>query len=326
MLKSAVIAFCILVVGTGIAIAQDRRAAGDYPSRPIRFIVPYAPGGPTDIIARLLGHKLTERWGQQVVIDNRGGANGVIGAELAARAAPDGYTLFLGNAGVLTSNPALYARLPYDPRKDFSPVNLTVAAPLLLVAHPSLGVKTVPDLVALARARPGRLSFASGGAGGVAHLAGELLKVMTATNAVHVPYKGAGPALTGLLSGQVAFNFTSTVAAMPHVKAGKLYGVAVTTAKRSRSLPDIPSIAETIPGYEVRPWYGVLVPAGTPRRIIDRLNREIAGIVRSRDVEERLTVDGGEVVGESPEEFAKTITEEIAKWTRLVKEAGIKLD
>lgn len=317
---------CIIVAGTACAAGLDRQAVESYPSKPIRFIVPYAPGGPTDILARVLGRKLSERWGQQLIIDNRGGANGAIAAELAAKSVPDGYTLFLGNAGVLTTNPALYTKLPYDAEKDFAPVTLIAAAPLLLVVHPSLGIKTVPELVNLAHSRPGRLTFGSGGAGGVAHLAGELLNFMTGIKTVHVPYKGAAPAMTDLLGGQVDFTFTSTVAAIPNVKAGKLIGVAVTTRRRSLSLPNVPAIAESIPGYEVRPWYGVLVPAGTPRQIVDKLNQELAAVVRNQELVQRLAADGGEVVGESPEEFARTITREIAMWAKLAREAHLKLD
>ncbi len=317
---------CFLLIGLGNAGAQDRPGADSYPSKPIRFIVPYAPGGPTDILARVVGQKLSERWGQQVLVDNRAGANGIIGAEFASKAPPDGHTLFLGNTSILTINPALYAKLPYEPERDFAPVNLTVAAPLILVVHPSVGVKTISDLIKLARARPGQLTFASAGSAGVAHLSGELLKHMTGIDMLHVPYKGAGPAVTDAISGQVSMTFTSTVSVMPHVTAGRLRGVAVTTPKRSRSLPDIPAVAETVPGYDVSPWYGVLVPAGTPRPVVNKLHAEIGRIVAAQDVAQRLTSTGGDIVSASPEDFARTIKLERNKWSKLVKAAGIKLD
>ena len=249
------------------AMAQSERSADSYPSKPIRLIVPYAASGPTDLVARVLGQKLNERFGQQVVVDNRGGANGIIGMELAAKAPSDGYTLLLGGAGVLASNPAFYSKLPYDAQKDFAPISLMTAAPLLLVVTPTLGVKTVPELVKLARSQPDKLSFGSGGIGGVAHLAGELLNYMTGVKTVHIAYKGAGPALTDLLGERIAFTVTSTVSSMPFVKTGKLIGLGVTSAKRATSLPDIPAIGESIPGYEVRAWYGLLAPATQPRNL-----------------------------------------------------------
>lgn len=311
--------------GSSSLYAQNAAPAG-YPGKAVRLIVPYAPGGPTDTLSRIVGKKLSERWGQQVVIDNRGGANGLIAAEIAANAAPDGYTLFLGNAGVLGSNPALYAKLPYDPIRDYAPVAVMASAPLMLVAHPSLKAATVPQLVETARARPGQLTFASGGAGGVAHLAGELLNSMTGIQTTHIAYKGAAPAIVDLLAGQVSFNFTSTVTALPHVKAGKLIGIAVTTSKRAPALPDIPSIAESVPGYEVSPWYGIVVPARTPRAIIDRLSRHITDAVRDRDISQRVISEGGLPLGGTPQEFERLIRDDIAKWRKLARSANLKLD
>lgn len=248
---SAAVALIATTIGsagtTAAAASENIRAADAYPNKPIRFLVPYAPGGPTDILARLVGSKLSTLWNQQSLIDNRGGANGVIAAEMAAKSLPDGYTLFLGNAGVLTSNPALYSKLPYDAIKDFAPINLMAAAPFLLVATPSLGVQTVSDLVKLARDKPGQLTFGSGGVGGVAHLAGQLLNFMTGVRTIHVAYKGAAPAMADVLGGQIHFSFTSTVTAVPFVKAGKLVGLAVTTRKRAALLPAIPTIAESVP-------------------------------------------------------------------------------
>lgn len=316
----------LVALAAHAAPAQERGSAESYPAKPIRFIVPYAPGGPTDILARLIGQKLTERWGQQVLVDNRAGANGLIGAELAARSPGDGHTLFLGNTSILTINPSLYAKLPYDAEKDFAPVNLTVAAPLVLVVHPSMAVKSVAELVKLAKARPGQIAFASSGSAGVAHLSGELLKYLTKIDMVHIPYKGTAPAVTDVLSGQVSLTFSSAVSVMPHVKAGKLRGLGVTTPKRAPSLPELPSIAESVPGYDVSPWYGVLVPAGTPRGVVTKLHEEIARIVSARDVAQRLTGDGGSIVSAGPEEFAKVIRQERAKWAKVIKAANIKLD
>lgn len=300
--------------------------ADSYPTKPVRLIVPYAPGGPADILSRIVAKGLTERWKQQVVVDNRAGANGLIAAELAARAAPDGHTLFLGNSGVMTSNPALYARLPYDPVKDFAPVSLIAAAPLLLVAHPSLQVSTVAQLVSVARSRPGQLTFASGGAGGVAHLAGELLNSMTGIKTVHVAYKGAAPALADLLSGQVSFNYTSTVTALPHVRSGRIVGVAVTTAKRAPALPDIPAISESVPGYEVTAWYGILLPAAPQPALVERINKDLSAVLRDKTIEERVIADGGVIAAGPPESFRQLILTDIAKWKQLAKSAQLKLD
>ncbi len=314
----------LLILLPSCAWAQDRFEA--FPAKSVRLIVPYAAGGPNDIVARVLGQKLSERWKQQVIIDNRGGANGVIGAELAAKAPADGYTLFLGNAGVMASNPALYSKLPYHAEKDFAAVSLMVQAPLLLVTHPSFAIKTVADLVNQAKSRPGQLTFGSGGTGGVAHIAGELLNYLTGIKTVHIAYKGAAPAMTDLLGGQVAFTFTGPLAALPNIKAGKLTGVAVTTKKRAVALPDIPTVAETVPNYEVRAWYGIVVPARTPTPIIDKINRDIASAIQMPDVVQRFTSDGGEIASGTPASFAKLIREEIAMWTQVARQAHLSLD
>jgi len=314
-------------LGTALCIAAGAAGAQDaYPSKPIRLIIPYAAGGPTDIVGRVSAQKLSERLGQQLVVDNRGGANGIIGMELGAKAPADGYTLVLGGAGVLGSNPAFYAKLPYDAQKDFAPVILLAAAPLMLTVHPSLGVKTVADLIRVARSRPGQLTYGSGGMGGVSHLAGELLDFMTGVKTVHVAYKGAGPAMTDLLGGQILFTYQSTVSAMPHVKSGKLVGVAVTTPKRAKLLPDLPAISETIPGYEVSAWYGLVAPAKTPRPIITRLNQELNQIIQLPEVEQRFAAGGGEAAGGGPEVFEKLIAQEIVTWTKLAKATGLKLE
>lgn len=322
--------FLLFVIAAVCAAAQplyaQTRAPDTYPTKPVRLIVPYAPGGPADILSRLVAKGLSERWKQQIVVDNRAGANGVIAAELVARATPDGHTLFLGNSGVLTSNPALYAKLPYDAVRDYSPVSLIAAVPLLLVAHPSLGASTVPQLVNVARERPGQLIFASGGAGGVAHLAGELLNSMTGIKTIHVAYKGAAPAIADLLAGQVSFNFTSTVTALQHVKGGRLLGVAVTTAQRAASLPDVPTIAESVPGYEVTAWYGILLPAGARPALVARINQDITAVLKDKSLEARIIADGGSVAAGSPEAFSRLILNDIAKWQQLAKSANLKLD
>jgi tripartite-type tricarboxylate transporter receptor subunit TctC len=319
-------AVLLVAFATQYALAQDRSASDTYPTKPIRFIVPFPPAGPTDILARVLGQKLTERWGQPVLIDNRGGAAGIIGAELAARSPADGHTLFLGNTAILTILPSIHAKLPYDAEKDFAPVNFTLTAPLVLVVHPSTTATSVNDLVKLAKARPAQLAFASAGSSGIAHLSGELLKHLTKIDMTHVPYKGTAAAVIDLLSGQVSLTFSSAVSVMPHVKAGRLRGLGVTTPKRAPSLPDLPAIAESVPGYDVSPWYGVLVPAGTPRIIVERLHAEIARILSAPDVAQRLTGDGGTIVNVGPAEFANIIRQERDKWATLIKAARIKLE
>ena len=313
--------------GMMLALASATASAqSDYPNKPIKLIVPYAAGGPTDIVARTVGMKLTERIGQQLVIDNRGGANGIIGMELAAKAPADGYNLLLGGAGVLGTNPAFYAKLPYDAVKDYAPISLLTNSPLLLTINPSLGVKTFAEFIKLAKARPGELTFGSGGTGSVPHLSGELLGYMAGAKFLHTPYKGAAPAMNDLLGAQINFLFISTVASMPNIKAGKLVGLAVTWSKRAQVLPDLPAISETYPGYEARVWYGMLSPAKTPRPIIDRLNRELDQVIRNPEVVQRFAIDGSEPVGGPPEVFVKTIAQEIAIWTRLARETGLKIE
>lgn len=318
-------------IGFGLLAAALAAAAGNaigqsYPIKPIRFIVPYAPGGPTDLLARILGQKLTEAWGQPVVVENRAGANGNIGAEAVARSAADGYTLFLGNTSILTINPHLYKKLSYDATRDFAPVSLVVAAPLVLVVHPSLPAHNVRQLIALAKSRPGQMNFASAGSAGIAHLAGELFKSMAGVDLVHIPYKGAGPAMIDVMGGQVALTFTSTVSTLQHVKAGKLRGLGVTSRKRSPMLPDIPAIAETVAGYEVNPWYGVLVPARTPAEIVGRLSAEISRIGKLPDVRDRLTADGGEVIAGTPAQFSEVIKSDFDKWAKVTRASGVRLD
>src|SRR4051812_13612849 len=299
-------------------------AVESYPTKAIRFIVPFPPGGGNDTMARAFGQKMTEDFGQQVVIDNRAGAGGNIGAETAARARPDGYTLFLGGVGSHGINPNLQTKLPYDPVKDFAPISLIASAPLVIVVPPSLPIKSVADLVQYAKARPGELNYASSGSGTIAHLSAELLNSMAKIKLEHVPYKGTGPALTDLLGGRVQVMFNSAVSILPQVRSGKLRAIAMTAAKRSSAMPDLPTVAESgVPGYEAASWYGVLAPARTPSPIVGRLNAEIVAIARMPDVRERLAADGADPIGSSPEAFAAHIKRELARWARVIEEAHI---
>lgn len=296
----------------------------DYPVKPVRLIVPFPPGGGNDTIARLIGQKLAPVLGQQVIVDNRPGAGGTIGAELAAKSAPDGYTLFLAGVASHGINPNLRKKLPYDPVRDFHGVSLIASAPLLVVVHPSLPVASIKQLVALARAKPGAINYASNGIGGSSHLAVELFKMTTGTDMVHIPYKGLSSALTDLISGQVQLMFSSAVAMLPQVKAGKLRAIAMTGAKRSPAIPEIPTVAEAgVPGYETGSWYGIVAPAKTPRPVIERLGREIAAITRSPEISGRLTEEAVIPIGSSPEEFDAHIKRELARWAQVIARAKI---
>ena len=306
-----------------IAAPGVHAADARYPVKPIRFIVPYPPGGGTDTVARLVSGPLGERLGQQVVIDNRGGANGIIGTEIAANAAADGYTmLFVVQAGMAV-NPTLYEKLPYDPQRDFSPVVLLDTLALLLVVHPSSSVKTVGDLIQAAKAKPGELNFSSSGHGGSSHLAGELLKTMANVEMVHVPFKGGGPANLAVMSGQVQLTIGPMVALLPQVSAGKLRAVAVSTGKRVASLPDVPTIGETLRGYESTVWQGVVVRRGTPQAAIRTLNEGINETLRLPDIQSRLIHGGMQPAGGTPEEFAALIKAETVKYARLLKQIGL---
>lgn len=299
--------------------------AMDYPIRPIKLIVPFAPGGGNDTIARTIAQRLSASLGQPVVVDNRAGAGGVLGAEMAARAAPDGYTLFLGGVGSHAINPNLQRQLPYDPIKDFAPVSLLASAPLVIVVHPSVQASSVRELIALARAKPGALNYASNGNGSSSHLAAAMFESMTATRMVHVPYKGLAPALTDLLSGQVQLMFSSVVAILPHVHAGKLKALAVTSSKRLPLVPDVPTVAESgVPGYETSSWYGILAPAGTPHEIVARLNMEIVRAVHDPQVAKALANDGAIPIGGSPEEFAAHMRAELDRLGKVIREAHIE--
>jgi len=314
-----------LVVAAALVAPGEAPAQG-YPTKSIRLVAPSTPGDAPDVIARLVAERLSAALGQQVVVENRPGAGGVVGSEIVAKSAPDGYTLIMGNAGSHGINAAVYSKLPYDILKDFAPVSQIAVAPNIFVVNPGLPVTTIPEFIAYAKARPGQLSYASGGNGSSSHMSMELLKSMAGIDVVHVPYKGSTPALTDVISGQDAVMSVNMPPAVPHVKSGRLRALAVTTRSRTPSMPDLPTVAESLPGYETVAWFGVLAPAGTPKDVVNRLSMEIAKIARSPDMRERLEGMGAEPVGSTPEEFGAVMARDIAKWTALAKSVGIKID
>jgi len=307
------------------ALAASDAAAQQYPSRPIRLIVPFTPGGTTDIVARVVGNRLAESLGVQVVIENRPGAAGSIGAEVAAKSKPDGYTLFMGHIGTLAVNPALYAKLPYDPIRDFAPISMVTMVPSMLVVHPSLPVKSMKELIAFAKSHPGALTYGSTGAGGTPYLAVEYFKVMAKLDIVEVPYKGAAPMATDLISGEISLTITGIPALLPHVKSGRLRALAVSSAKRSAAVPELPTMSEAgLRGYEATAWYGIVAPAGTAREILAKLNAEIIGSLKHPDVGNRLKSEGAEPGGSTPDEFAAFIKTETGRWAEVIKTSGVK--
>ena len=317
-------ALAALLVGLAASLAWADGAAQVYPNRPIRVIVPQSAGGSTDLAARAVTQRLGDALGQPVVIDNRPGAGSLVGTDLVAKAAPDGYTL-LGVASSFSINPSLQANLPFDPVRDFAPISRLCALPHILVVHPAVPVKSVKELIALARAKPGRLNVATSGVSTSSHMAAELFMYMTGTKMVPVPYKGGAPGNIAVVSGEVQLYFATISTALPHIRAGKLRAIAVTTRKRTTAAPEYPTIAEAgLPGYEHASWVGMLAPAGTPPAIISRLNTEIARIVHLPEVKEYLLSDGLEPEGDSAKEFTASIRNEVAKWIKVVKAAGIK--
>jgi tripartite-type tricarboxylate transporter receptor subunit TctC len=317
----------VVAASMAISVMGMQAHAQAYPSQPIKIIVPFTAGGTTDILARTIGQKLSEAWRQPVIVENRPGAGGNIGADVVAKAKPDGYTILMGTIGTQSINSSLYAKMPYDAAKDFAPVTLVAMVPNVLVVNPAVNAKTVRELVALAKAKPGELNFASSSTGGSPHLSGEMFKQMTGADIVHVPYKGSAPAITDLLGGQVSLMFDNLPSALPQVKAGKLRALAVTSARRSQAAPDIPTLAESgVPGYEVDSWFGILAPAGTPKEIVNQLNAEVVRILKIPQVRERLLEQGAEPVGDTPEHFAEHIRKETVKWARVVKASGAKAD
>ena len=317
---------CWLAGIAGMAGTGAHAADAPYPSKPIRFILGYPPGGASDAVARLLVGPMTARLGQQIVIDNRPGAGGNIAGEIVARSAPDGHTWFLGNNAILATNQALYQKMPFDSVRDFAAVVLLATQPSVLVTHPSLPVRNVKDLVALAKVRPGQLNYASSGTGTAGHLAGELFKGLTGVSYQHIPYKGGGPAVIDLVSGQVHFMFATAASVIPHARSGRLRALAVTSAQRSPSVPELPTVAEGIAGFEALTWHGIVVPAATPASVIAKINTEVNAALVTGELKERLATQGVEARGGKPEEFAAFLRAEIPKWTKVVRDSGAKAD
>ncbi|HEX2825887.1 MAG TPA: tripartite tricarboxylate transporter substrate binding protein [Burkholderiales bacterium] len=320
-MRKTLIAFAALALAAGAAVAQDTKG---YPSKPIRMIVGYAPGGGVDIMARLIGPRITEALGQQVIVENRPGAGQNIGAEIASRAAPDGYTLFLASSA-LGINVSLYPKLSYDPIKSFVPIAVFAQSPNLLLVHPSMPVGTAKEFIAFARKNPGKLNFSSSGSGSTQHLSGELLKLSTGVRMTHIPYKGSAPSLTALVSGEVDFAFNNIPSAQPFLQQNRLKALAITSRKRSKLLPNVPTLIESgLKDFEVAAWYGVLAPAGTPNELVTRLNGVINAAVQSRDFNDRLAKLGADTIHESPQFFADFLKEEIERWHKVIKAAGAK--
>ena len=317
----------IRAISTVAILATTHHAlAQSYPEKPIRLIVPFAPGGGTDITARGIALKLGEAWGQTVVADNRAGANGTIGIDIAAKSPADGYTLTMISSSH-SVNVSLYRKLPYDLVKDLAPITQATTQPYALVVHPSVPAKSVKELIALAKAKPGSINYGSSGNGGLSHLSGALFASLAGINITHIPYKGGAPAMTDVIAGQIQMLFSTILQSHAHIKAGRLRPLAVTTAKRSAGAPELPTMQEAgVAGYEVAGWYGVLAPAKTPPTIITKLNREIVRILQTQEMKERLAADGSEAVGNTPEQFGAHIKSEVAKWAKVVKEAGIKAE
>jgi len=318
---------CLSAAAVFLGCPALQAAAQAYPVKSIRLVVPFPPASGADILARAVGTKLTGRWGQQVLVDSRPGASGVIAAEIVVKAPADGYTLMLGTSSSHAINVSLRQKLPYDPLRDFSPVSLVARVPMLVMAHPSLPVKNAKELIAFARARPGQLNFGTAGNGTTAHLAGELFKSMARVDIVHVPYRGSPQALLDAVSGQVSLAIAPTLTGLPQVNAGRLRALAVTTPRPSSIAPDVPTLAESgLPGYEATLWYGLFAPAGTSREIVGRLSGEVVAILGLADVRESLQQQGAEPAGNSPEEFAAFVKSEIAKWAEVVKTSGARAD
>ena len=315
----------ILVAIACIAASAPVLSQNSYPTKPIRLVVPFVPGGSTDLIARIMGQKLDEALGQQVVVENRAGAGGNIGVEYVAKSAPDGYTLIFGHIGTFGFGPSLYQKLPYDPVKDFAPITLFAMVPNMLVVHPALPAKTVKELIALAKARPGQMNYGSSGNGSASHLATEYFKLLSKTDIIAIPYKGTGPLVTDLIAGQTSLTITGVPPLYPFVQSGRLRGIAVGSVKRLALMPDLPTIAEAgVPGYESSTWFGPLAPAKTPREIILRLNTELLKILQRPDIKARFASEGAEGLGSTPEEFGTYIKSEIDRWGRVIKAAGVR--
>ena len=315
--------FVVCALLAGAAQAQ----ADAYPSRPVRWIVPFAPSGPTDLMSRAVAEKISQRFGQPFVVDNRPGAGGNIGAEVVAKSAPDGYTLMIGHVGTHAINATLYPKIAFDPVRDFTPITLIATLPLALVVHTSVPAKNVKELIAYAKAKPGQLNFASAGNGGPTHLTGELLKTSAGIDLVHVPYKGNAAALTDLIAGRVQMMFSNMLTWMPHVRAGKLRAIGISSEKRTPQAPELPTVAESgVPGFAAVPWYGVLGPAGLPKAMVSKLNAEISRAIALPDMQERFVAQGIDLQSSTPEQFGALIRTELVKWRKVVRDAGAKVD
>jgi tripartite-type tricarboxylate transporter receptor subunit TctC len=320
MIRTIFSALALLLASTSTGLA-----ATDYPNRPIRLVVPYAPGGTTDVLARIVGQKMTEAWRQQVIVDNRGGANGNIGSDIVAKATPDGYTLLMGTSGSNAVNPSLYSNMPYDARRDLALIAMVASTANILVVNPKFPARTMKDLLALARKQPGKVTYGSAGVGSVLHLSGELLKTLTGIQIVHVPYKGTGPSITDLLGGQIDTVFANLPAIVPLVKEGRLRGLAVTTAQRAPALPDVPTMMEGgVPNYDVASWFGVFVPARTAAATVERINAEVVRILKTPDTQRRLVELGADPLFKTPAEANRYFHQEIEKWAKVVKASGAK--
>jgi tripartite-type tricarboxylate transporter receptor subunit TctC len=296
--------------------------AQTYPAKPIRLIVPFPPGGSNDIVGRMVGTQLGERIGQSVVVDNRGGAGGTIGTDMAAKAAPDGYTLLLISVAH-AFNPAMYKKLSYDPEKSFAPIGLVAAGPVALMVNPAVPAQSVKELIALVKASPGKFNYATAGVGSFQHLASELFKLQAGLDMVHVPYKGGGPAMMDTIAGQAQINMASLIQVIPHAKSGKLRLLATSGTRRSGLFPEVPTVAETVPGYDATNWWGLVAPAGTPQQVIAKLNIEMESLLKSDETRKRLESEGADIIRMSPPEFGRFIADEIVKWGKVVKQAGI---
>jgi tripartite-type tricarboxylate transporter receptor subunit TctC len=320
------LAACAVLVTAVLAFAFPAEA-DTLPSRTVKLVVPFPPGGPLDATGRAIAQKLTEAWGQSVIVENKPGAGGNIGADYVAKSAPDGYTVVMGALSTHAVNPSLYPKMPFDAQRDFAPITLVAITPNVLVVNPSLPVHSVKELIAYAKANPGKLSFGSGSIGSAGHLAGELFKVDAGVDMVHVPYKGAAPAMQGLLAGDTQLMFDNLASAMSQVKAGKLRALAVTTAERSKLVSDLPTMAEAgVPGFDISTWYGLLAPAGTPPDLIAKWNADVTKILSAPEMRERLATQGAEAAPDSPADFAKFIASELVKYAKIVKASGAKVD
>ncbi len=318
------IAALALIAGSAVAAAPAKDAATDYPNRPIRMVVPFPPGGATDILARVVGKRMTDAWGQNVIIDNRAGAGGTLGANLVAKANPDGYTLLMGTNATHAIAPSLFKSLPYDPLKDFAPITLVAIVPQVVIVNPALPVRNIKELVALAKEKPGTLNFGSAGQGTPGHLGMELFKMMTGTTMTHVPYQGGAPGLAAVAAGQVQFMADNMNSALPFIQSGRVRAIAVTSAKRSGALPDMPTIAEQgVTGFDSGSWFGMFAPAGTPPAIVNKLYTEVVKILQLPDVRQTLAQQGAEVGAITPEQYTALIKADIARWAKVIQAAGV---